>query len=82
MSLSLSFSPLSVQFSPCSEKLTTSLSFYSHIGWHVSQGFALQFVERADEIPDLIDQDKLNSTCSAWSSYQSDNSIVQEDSGI
>jgi FtsP/CotA-like multicopper oxidase with cupredoxin domain len=55
---------------------------HCHIGWHTSEGFALQFVVRQDEIRDLIDYDTLSDTCSTWSSYQSAQSIEQEDSGV
>ncbi|RMZ76593.1 hypothetical protein DV737_g4735, partial [Chaetothyriales sp. CBS 132003] len=55
---------------------------HCHIGWHTSEGFALQFVVRQSEIQDLIDYDSLNSTCSAWSSYATAESIEQDDSGV
>ena len=55
---------------------------HCHIGWHVTEGFALQFIERYDEIPALVDSDTLESGCTAWSSFTSTNSIVQDDSGV
>ncbi|KAI1734713.1 multicopper oxidase [Xylaria scruposa] len=55
---------------------------HCHIGWHTSEGFALQFIERYDEIAALTDSDTLTSTCDAWSTFQDSNSIVQEDSGV
>lgn len=55
---------------------------HCHIGWHTEEGFALQLVERMSEIPDLIDQDVLNSTCTAWSSYATEDDIVEDDSGV
>ncbi|KAI0835052.1 multicopper oxidase [Hypoxylon sp. FL0890] len=55
---------------------------HCHIGWHTSEGFALQFVERYDEIASITDADTLNSSCTAWSSYQSSESLGQIDSGI
>ncbi|KAI1653266.1 putative multicopper oxidase [Daldinia decipiens] len=55
---------------------------HCHIGWHTSQGFALQFVERYDEIAGITDTDALADTCSTWSSFQTSRSIEQEDSGI
>ncbi|KAJ5663179.1 Cupredoxin [Penicillium longicatenatum] len=42
---------------------------HCHIGWHTEEGFALQFLERKDEIADLIDFNTLNQTCQAWSDY-------------
>ncbi|KAM0322050.1 hypothetical protein ACHAQA_009793 [Verticillium albo-atrum] len=55
---------------------------HCHIGWHASEGFALQFVERYSEIAAISDQDSLTDTCSAWSTFQEEYSIEQEDSGI
>jgi FtsP/CotA-like multicopper oxidase with cupredoxin domain len=55
---------------------------HCHIGWHTSEGFALQLVERIDEIAALIDYDTMNSTCAAWDSYATANSVVEEDSGV
>jgi FtsP/CotA-like multicopper oxidase with cupredoxin domain len=55
---------------------------HCHIGWHTSEGFALQLVERYSEIAALIDYDTLNSTCAAWDTYVSADSIVEDDSGV
>lgn len=55
---------------------------HCHIGWHVSEGFALQFIERYDEIAAISDSASMDDTCSAWSTFQSTNSILQEDSGV
>lgn len=55
---------------------------HCHIGWHTSEGFALQWIVRESEIADLLDYDELNSTCTAWKSYTSDNSVIEDDSGI
>ncbi|KAH7403702.1 laccase 3 [Cadophora sp. MPI-SDFR-AT-0126] len=55
---------------------------HCHIAWHASEGFALQLLERQDEIPALIDGDSLNSTCTAWATYVEEYSIEQDDSGI
>jgi len=55
---------------------------HCHIGWHISEGMALQVVERYSEIAALIDYDILNSTCSAWETYATTNSIVEDDSGV
>jgi len=54
---------------------------HCHIGWHTSEGFALQLVERYSEISALIDYDTMNSTCAAWDTYVSSDDIVQDDSG-
>ena len=55
---------------------------HCHIGWHTSEGFALQIVERYSEIAALIDYDTLNSTCAAWDTYATANSIEADDSGV
>ncbi|KAK1236889.1 hypothetical protein MKX08_007837 [Trichoderma sp. CBMAI-0020] len=55
---------------------------HCHIGWHTSEGFALQWVVRESEIAGLLDYDELNSTCAAWKSYTSANSVIEDDSGI
>ncbi|KAA8899145.1 multicopper oxidase [Sphaerosporella brunnea] len=55
---------------------------HCHIGWHTSEGFALQLVERYSEIAALIDSDTLNSTCAAWDTYVAASSVVEDDSGV
>ncbi|KAI0016542.1 multicopper oxidase [Xylariomycetidae sp. FL0641] len=55
---------------------------HCHIGWHTSQGFALQIVERRSEIPTTVSQSAIDGNCEAWSSYASSNAIIQDDSGI
>jgi FtsP/CotA-like multicopper oxidase with cupredoxin domain len=55
---------------------------HCHIGWHTSEGFALQIVERVSEIPALIDYDTFNSTCSNWSTYADEAGIEEDDSGV
>ncbi|KAN0081885.1 Cupredoxin [Elaphomyces granulatus] len=55
---------------------------HCHIGWHVSEGLALQFVEQYSKISSLIDYSTLNSTCSAWSAYRAQNPVSDNTSGI
>jgi FtsP/CotA-like multicopper oxidase with cupredoxin domain len=55
---------------------------HCHIGWHTSDGLALQLVERESEITALIDYDTLNSTCAAWDAYVAADDIVEDDSGV
>ncbi|CAI0646995.1 unnamed protein product [Colletotrichum noveboracense] len=55
---------------------------HCHIGWHTSLGFALQLIERPDEIGALYNQDTLNSTCANWNAYALEDSVHQEDSGV
>ncbi|KAH7390703.1 Cupredoxin [Pyrenochaeta sp. MPI-SDFR-AT-0127] len=57
---------------------------HCHIGWHVAEGLALQFVERESEIPALLDVDELQQTCQAWEDFQAVELafIEQDDSGV
>ncbi|KAK6063513.1 multicopper oxidase [Seiridium cupressi] len=43
---------------------------HCHIGWHASQGFSLQILERESEIADLVTAGDIQDTCSAWEAYQ------------
>lgn len=42
---------------------------HCHIGWHVSQGFGMQFLERLPEIPTLMHLNQLVPNCDAWREY-------------
>ncbi|POS75460.1 laccase [Diaporthe helianthi] len=56
---------------------------HCHVAWHASGGFALEFVERADEIVGAMpigDQTAVQNTCQAWGSF--DQLVNQDDSGI
>jgi hypothetical protein len=55
---------------------------HCHIGWHTSEGFALQFLVRKDEILGLVDTATLTDTCSAWSDHATVLGIEQDDSGV
>ncbi|KAF2642493.1 multicopper oxidase [Massarina eburnea CBS 473.64] len=55
---------------------------HCHIGWHTSEGFAMQFVERYDEIAALTDSSRLSDNCDAWSTFADSNSVDQDDSGV
>ncbi|CAL3967584.1 unnamed protein product [Diplocarpon coronariae] len=55
---------------------------HCHIGWHTSEGFALQLVERYNEINALTNYDTLNSTCAAWNAYVAVSGVVSDDSGV
>ncbi|OTA55200.1 multicopper oxidase [Hypoxylon sp. EC38] len=55
---------------------------HCHIGWHASQGFGLQAIEREAEIPPLCDTSSLDSTCAKWQKYVAAKGLLQEDSGI
>lgn len=55
---------------------------HCHIGWHTSEGFALQLVERHSEIAATVDADSMSQTCDNWNSFQDAEGIEQEDSGV
>lgn len=55
---------------------------YCHIGWHTTEGFALQFVVRYNEIQDIIDRRQLKRTCNLWNGYGEEYDIEQHDSGV
>ncbi|KAH7127781.1 Cupredoxin [Dactylonectria estremocensis] len=55
---------------------------HCHIGWHTSEGFAVQFIERESEIPALTDSSTLSDVCDAWTSFQEEYTVEQEDSGV
>lgn len=55
---------------------------HCHIGWHTSEGFALQFVERRDEIAAQTDETRLTNNCDNWTSFTGEASIEQDDSGV
>lgn len=55
---------------------------HCHIGWHTSEGFALQFIERYDEIAALTDETRLTNGCDGWTSFTEEASIKQDDSGV
>ncbi|KAI0974207.1 multicopper oxidase [Xylaria arbuscula] len=55
---------------------------HCHIGWHTSQGFALQLVERGSEIENITNLDAINGTCANWNDYQTSANVTQEDSGV
>ncbi|TVY85339.1 Laccase [Lachnellula suecica] len=55
---------------------------HCHIVWHVGAGLALQFLERASEIPTTMDLSSLPSRCDAWDAYYSTTPDTQLDSGL
>jgi hypothetical protein len=52
--------------------------------WHASQSLALQFIEREDEIVDLVEQDysDLSQSCIDWTDFYEGSLYKQNDSGI
>jgi FtsP/CotA-like multicopper oxidase with cupredoxin domain len=55
---------------------------HCHIGWHTSEGFAMQFVEQYDAIAAITNNDTLTSNCDAWKTHSTRIGIEQDDSGI
>lgn len=55
---------------------------HCHIGWHAAEGFAMQWVVQQDKIRDLLDYDSMSSTCSAWDTWETQNNLEEDDSGI
>jgi hypothetical protein len=44
---------------------------HCHIGWHTSEGLAIQFIERYSEIRGTIkDYSSMKSTCDNWDAWQ------------
>lgn len=55
---------------------------HCHIGWHVNEGLALQFIEIRDEIRGIIDYKSIAKNCATWDRYDMQKDIVQTDSGV
>lgn len=57
---------------------------HCHIGWHTTEGFAVQFIEREKDLRRLIrgDEEKLRWNCDAWRKYDKANNLTQDDSGV
>ncbi|KAH9885161.1 laccase [Xylariomycetidae sp. FL2044] len=55
---------------------------HCHIAWHVSQGLSVQFLERRDEIPELMDLDDLEPVCDDFEAWFDDNPYRKTDSGL
>ncbi|KAF7556011.1 hypothetical protein G7Z17_g1753 [Cylindrodendrum hubeiense] len=58
---------------------------HCHIGWHTTEGFAVQFIERASEMTSAVtagDEEQLEDVCSVWQTFKNDHMVHQEDSGV
>ena len=56
---------------------------HCHIAWHVSEGLAMQFVERIDEIPGNVGvTPQWEDNCAAWQAYELGDQPPQDDSGV
>ena len=56
---------------------------HCHIAWHVSEGLAMEFVERIDEIPGNVGvTQQWQDTCQDWAAYQVAVNPPRDDSGV
>ncbi|KAF7190110.1 Laccase-1 [Pseudocercospora fuligena] len=55
---------------------------HCHIGWHTEEGFALQFIERYDEIASMYNATKLEDNCNTWDTWAEEVSIEDDGSGV
>ncbi|KAK3322850.1 multicopper oxidase-domain-containing protein [Apodospora peruviana] len=56
---------------------------HCHIGWHVSGGLGIQFLERKSEIKSLMKLDQMEPNCNAWRTYQPKSPYLpKKDSGL
>ncbi|KAK3942595.1 laccase-2 [Diplogelasinospora grovesii] len=56
--------------------------FHCHIAWHVSQGLSVQFLEKASQIPNVMDLSSIEPNCNAWRAYSPTDPFPKGDSGI
>jgi FtsP/CotA-like multicopper oxidase with cupredoxin domain len=52
---------------------------HCHIGWHVSMGFALTFIEQRNAIKPTAN---IKQQCADWKKYADAHNITQDDSGV
>lgn len=55
---------------------------HCHIAWHVGEGLAVQFLERASEIPSTFSLGDIGSECAAWDSWYATSYYKKDDSGL
>lgn len=56
---------------------------HCHIAWHVAEGFAMQFVERENEIAaSLVEPELFLDTCKVWDDWYPTSFWMQEDAGV
>ncbi|EFX03359.1 laccase [Grosmannia clavigera kw1407] len=57
--------------------------FHCHLAWHVSQGFAVQFLEQLNAIPQSVDLSGLADQCQNWNNYYpAEDPFLKTDSGL
>ncbi|EKD18347.1 uncharacterized protein L3040_006778 [Drepanopeziza brunnea f. sp. 'multigermtubi'] len=57
---------------------------HCHIAWHVSEGLAIQFLEREKDIPGAMINGlgKIDENCKAWESWYNSRPPTKDDSGL
>lgn len=56
---------------------------HCHIGWHISGGLGLQFLERKNDIRALMNLDQMRPNCNNWRAYQPTSPYLPKlDSGL
>ncbi|KAH7348341.1 multicopper oxidase [Rhexocercosporidium sp. MPI-PUGE-AT-0058] len=55
---------------------------HCHIAWHVSEGLAVQFLERQNDIPKSMDLGKVKENCKAWDKWYHGRPPTKTDSGL
>jgi len=58
---------------------------HCHVAWHIDLGLGAQVLERADEIPDLLDyatKRDFTQQCASWDSYDNNAVYKEEGSGL
>ncbi|KAI4862115.1 putative multicopper oxidase [Hypoxylon rubiginosum] len=57
--------------------------FHCHVAWHVSAGFDVNILERAQDLVNLPNTaEVMNQTCTAWDAWSATNVVDQIDSGL
>ena len=60
---------------------------HCHIGWHLSEGFSLQWIEQQSQITSLYNNGTEGTTgvsdvCATWNKASTAARIVEDDSGV
>jgi hypothetical protein len=55
---------------------------HCHIAWHVGEGLAVQFLERASEIAETMSLSSLDGTCESWDAFYDTSYYKKDDSGL
>jgi hypothetical protein len=55
---------------------------HCHIAWHVAEGLAVQFLERAREIESRMSLNSISNTCAAWRKWYDNRPPIEHESGL